>query len=55
MPFPPFVRIPGRPSSEADEESSLLDRGQRKFKRFWDGFADFAMQGNILEIAFGLM
>ncbi|KAK1728934.1 hypothetical protein CaCOL14_008596 [Colletotrichum acutatum] len=37
------------------EEESLLGRGQQKVRRFWDGFIDFALQGNILEIAFGLI
>ena len=37
------------------ETDSLLDRGGRKVKRFWEGFIDFAFQGNILQIAFGLM
>jgi large conductance mechanosensitive channel len=41
-----------RAPSEAD---SLLGRGQREIKRFWEGFIDFAFQGNILQIAFGLM
>ncbi|TQV98858.1 large conductance mechanosensitive channel protein [Cordyceps javanica] len=38
--------------SEAD---SLLHRGQERAKRFFHGFVDFAFQGNILEIAFGLI
>ncbi len=38
--------------SEAD---SLLHRGQEQAQRFFHGFVDFAFQGNILEIAFGLM
>lgn len=48
---PPFVRD----EEAADETDSLLDRGQRKARRIWDGFIDFAFQGNILQIAFGLM
>ena len=39
----------------ANETDSLLERGQREVKRFWEGFIDFAFQGNILQIAFGLM
>jgi large conductance mechanosensitive channel len=38
-----------------DEESSLLDRGHETIRRFWQGFIDFAMQGNMLEFAFGLI
>lgn len=37
------------------ESSSLLHRGQERAQRFFHGFVDFAFQGNILEIAFGLM
>jgi hypothetical protein len=37
------------------ETDSLLERGGREVKRFWEGFIDFAFQGNILQIAFGLM
>lgn len=29
--------------------------GERRVRRLWDGFLDFALQGNILEIAFGLI
>lgn len=41
--------------SAASESDSLLERGQRRAKRIWEGFLDFAFQGNILQIAFGLM
>lgn len=44
-----------RDDTEASESDSLLERGQRKARRFFDGFVDFAFQGNILQIAFGLM
>ena len=39
----------------ATEESTLLDRGHEHVRRFWQGFTDFALQGNLLEFAFGLM
>lgn len=42
-------------AESANETDSLLGRGQREVKRFWEGFIDFAFQGNILQIAFGLM
>jgi hypothetical protein len=48
---PPFMRD----EEAASEEDSLLERSQRKARRIWDGFIDFAFQGNILQIAFGLM
>lgn len=57
-PEPNYRTMPGAlPDEESgsSESDSLLDRGQRKVKRFWDGFIDFAFQGNILQIAFGLM
>ncbi|KAJ2966323.1 hypothetical protein NQ176_g10205 [Zarea fungicola] len=37
------------------ESDSLLHRSQAKAQRFWHGFVDFAFQGNILQIAFGLI
>lgn len=39
----------------SSETESLLGRSRHKMKRFFDGFVDFAFQGNILQIAFGLM
>ncbi|CRJ91761.1 Anditomin synthesis protein L like [Verticillium longisporum] len=47
MPSPPFA--------DSDEEEGLLSRGGDRARRLWSGFIDFAMQGNILEIAFGLI
>ncbi len=38
-----------------DEEDNLLDHARRRSRRLIDGFIDFAFQGNVLEIAFGLM
>lgn len=40
---------------ESDDSENLLETGARKAKHLWSGFLDFAMQGNVLEIAFGLM
>lgn len=37
------------------EDETLLEYGQKKTRRIVGGFMDFATQGNILEIAFGLM
>lgn len=42
-------------SRDGHESDSLLEAGHRRAKRVVDGFLDFALQGNILEIAFGLM
>ena len=39
----------------SDEDDTLLEHGQRRVRRVWEGFIDFAFQGNVLEIAFGLM
>lgn len=47
--------MPRLADSSDDEETSLLARGSHRARRLWAGFVDFAMQGNILEIAFGLM
>jgi large conductance mechanosensitive channel len=44
-----------RLSDSGEEEVSLLESGGRRAKRFFEGFLDFALQGNILEIAFGLI
>jgi large conductance mechanosensitive channel len=38
-----------------EESSSLLEEGTQRVRRVAAGFIDFATQGNILEIAFGLM
>lgn len=40
---------------EEETEEDLLEASRRRARRLWDGFLDFALQGNILEIAFGLM
>ncbi|PON21375.1 large conductance mechanosensitive channel [Trichoderma gamsii] len=37
------------------ETDSLLGKGRTKMTRFFHGFVDFAFQGNILQIAFGLI
>lgn len=44
-----------RLADNGQEEESLIEYGTRKTRRILDGFVDFATQGNILEIAFGLM
>ena len=40
---------------DSDSDDNILDRGARRAKNVWQGFLDFAFQGNVLEIAFGLM
>lgn len=40
---------------DSDDEETLLAQTGQKARRLWEGFVDFAMQGNILEIAFGLI
>ncbi|KAL2129514.1 hypothetical protein VTI74DRAFT_7664 [Chaetomium olivicolor] len=40
---------------DSDDEHALLDEGRRRAKRIVHGFIDFAFQGNVLEIAFGLI
>ena len=41
-----------------DHREALLQAGERANKRvkhFWDGFADFALRDNVLEVAVGLI
>ncbi|KAK4235283.1 large-conductance mechanosensitive channel [Achaetomium macrosporum] len=40
---------------DSDEERELLNEGRRRASRILHGFIDFAFQGNVLEIAFGLI
>lgn len=47
--------MPSDVERQNSERDALLDRGRRKVKRLWDGFVDFAFEGNVLQIAFGLM
>ncbi|KAL6881321.1 gated mechanosensitive channel [Trichoderma novae-zelandiae] len=51
---------PAMPSRDVEfggpsETHSLLDKGRTRVTRFFNGFVDFAFQGNILQIAFGLI
>lgn len=47
--------MPGDVENVNGETESLLGRSRHRVRRFFDGFIDFAFQGNILQIAFGLM
>lgn len=38
-----------------DDVEDFVHRGRQRVRRVWDGFVEFAFQGNVLEIAFGLM
>jgi len=49
---PPYRDNPG---SDSEHDESTFQTGRRRAQRMFDGFLDFALQGNILEIAFGLM
>ncbi|KAI0596480.1 large-conductance mechanosensitive channel [Biscogniauxia sp. FL1348] len=46
---------PSYESMSEEESRGLLEEGERRAKRAWSGFIDFAFSGNILEIAFGLI
>lgn len=48
-------RLPVHDEDDSDSDDNILDRGARRAKNVWQGFLDFAFQGNVLEIAFGLM
>lgn len=41
--------------SAADEDLDLLGTSRRRARRIVHGFADFAFQGHVLEIAFGMI
>ncbi|KAL2024512.1 hypothetical protein VTK56DRAFT_7555 [Thermocarpiscus australiensis] len=45
----------GDDDDDDDERRALLDESRRRARRIVDGFIDFAFQGNVLEIAFGLI
>jgi large conductance mechanosensitive channel len=47
--------MPSDVERQASERDALLERGARRVKRLWEGFVDFAFEGNVLQIAFGLM
>lgn len=38
-----------------EDQDDLLNRNRRRVQRLWEDFVGFAFQGNVLEIAFGLM
>ncbi|KAL1841971.1 hypothetical protein VTJ49DRAFT_6214 [Mycothermus thermophilus] len=42
-------------SSSEEEDQPLLEESRRRVERIVNGFIDFAFQGNVLEIAFGLI
>lgn len=46
----PFIN-----DEEMHEEDNVFEVGERAVLHIWSGFLDFALQGNILEIAFGLI
>lgn len=52
-------RLPSMPSmvSQDSREALLHTREQitKRSRRIWDGFSDFALQDNVLEVAVGLM
>jgi len=41
--------------AENEQDESAYQATRRRATRMFDGFLEFALQGNILEIAFGLM
>lgn len=52
----PLGRTVGKmPQLIEDSEESLIEMGTRRTRRIVDGFVEFATEGNVLEIAFGLM
>ena len=56
LPYNMTSRGGGGEDSDDDESGEdLLEQGRRRARSVVDGFVDFAFQGNVLEIAFGLM
>lgn len=47
--------MPRLPDDSDSDEHDLLDESRRRASRILHGFIDFAFQGNVLEIAFGLI
>lgn len=47
--------MPRLPDDDSDDDLDILDEGRRRASRILHGFIDFAFQGNVLEIAFGLI
>ena len=46
---------PRLPDVDSDDLDDLIDESRRRASRILHGFIDFAFQGNVLEIAFGLI
>lgn len=38
-----------------DQEDNVVTRARDRFKEAWDGFWDFVLRDNVLEVAIGLM
>lgn len=38
-----------------DSTEALLESGERRAKRVWEDFTEFALRDNVLEVAVGLM
>ena len=52
-PRPDNTHNDGYESDSSDD--NFFEEGARRVRSVWRGFIDFAFQGNVLEIAFGLM
>ena len=46
---------PPHDEEQASEHDSLLGSAELKFRHFWDGFVDFVVQDNVLQVAIGLV
>ncbi|EFX05611.1 mechanosensitive ion channel [Grosmannia clavigera kw1407] len=51
----PTASNPFLDERDLEQDDTVMELGERAVKRVWGGFMDFALQGNILEIAFGLI
>lgn len=53
--MPPRLGADGGYEDDEESDHDLLDESRRRASRILHGFIDFAFQGNVLEIAFGLI
>jgi large conductance mechanosensitive channel len=53
--MPPRLGPDGGYEDDEESDHDLLDESRRRASRILHGFIDFAFQGNVLEIAFGLI
>ena len=54
--YPPAATFPSAAMPRLDDSTeALLESGERRAKRVWEDFTEFALRDNVLEVAVGLM